>query len=300
MKPQNDLSHKGQAVEEWADLRFFRPIGIRIARALYPTGISPDQVTLWSILIGLVAGHLFAYRDRWTDLIVVVLFIVSDIFDSADGQLARLRGTSTRFGRALDGIGDNVRFINLYFHLLYRLIHGGWWWPGAVLLVAFAGLAHTFQSAAVDFVRNAFLRIGVGDRGELDLPEDLERPAAGTLLERFGARVYRDYVVRQSQLFPRTVRLIRQLRQVRVPEGFRAEYSERQQLLLPLCSWLGQNIRFVLLGVAGLSGHIAAYLWTVAGPMSLLLVVLVLLHEWNATALGELLDSQRDAYAPVS
>src|SRR5439155_249705 len=146
---------------------------------------------------------------------------------------------------------------------------GGWWWPGAVLLVAFAGLAHTFQSAAVDFVRNAFLRIGVGDRGELDLPEDLERPAAGTLLERFGARVYRDYVVRQSQLFPRTVRLIRQLRQVRVPEGFRAEYSERQQLLLPLCSWLGQNIRFVLLGVAGLSGHIAAYLWTVAelGPV---------------------------------
>ena len=130
--------------------------------------------------------------------------------------------------------------------------------------------------------------------------EDLERPASGTLLERFGARVYRDYVVRQSQLFPRTVRLIRQLRQARVPEGFRAEYSERQQLLLPLCSWLGQNIRFVLLGVAGLSGHIAAYLWAVAGPMSLLLVLLVLLHEWNATALADILDSQRDAYAPIS
>src|SRR5207244_12242608 len=96
---------------------------------------------------------------------------------------------------------------------------------------------------------------------------------------------YRDYVVRQSQLFPRTVRLIRQLRQVRVPEGFRAEYSERQQLLLPLCSWLGQNIRFVLLGVAGLSGHIAAYLWTIAGPMSLLLVVLVLLNDLNGTLL---------------
>src|SRR5207247_2128602 len=221
VKPQNDLSHKGQAVEEWADLRFFRPIGIRIARALYPTGISPDQVTLWSILIGLVAGHLFAYRDRWTDLIGVVLFIVSDVFDSADGQLARLRGTSTRLGRALDGTGDTVRVINLYFHLLSRPFHGA-------------------------------------------------------------------------------CRLGRELRHSRAAEGFRAEYSERQQLLLRLCSWLGQNIRFVLLGVAGLSGHIAAYPWAVAVPMSLLLVVLVLLHEWNATALGELLDSQRDAYAPVS
>src|SRR6059058_3195082 len=99
VKPQNDLSHKGQAVEEWADLHFFRPIGIRIARALQPTGISADQVTLWSHVIGLV------------------LFIVSDIFDSADGQLARLRGRSTLFGRALDGISDNLRFVNLYFHL---------------------------------------------------------------------------------------------------------------------------------------------------------------------------------------
>src|SRR2546429_136424 len=173
VKPQNDLSHKGQAVEEWADLHFFRPIGIRIARALQPTGISADQVTLWSLVIGVVAGHLFAYRDRWTNLIGFALFIVSDVFDSADGQLARLRGTSTRFGRALDGINDNLRFVNLYFHLMYRLIASGFWWPGACLLVAAAGLAHTFQSEAIDFVRNAYLSIGVGGRGELDLPEDL-------------------------------------------------------------------------------------------------------------------------------
>src|SRR5438067_2347931 len=193
VKPQNDLSHKGQAVEEWADLHFFRPIGIRIARALQPTGISADQVTLWSLVIGLVAGHLFAYQDRWTNVIGFVLFIVSDIFDSADGQLARLRGRSTRFGRALDGISDNLRFVNLYFHLIYRLIHAGFWGPGAFLLVAAAGLAHTFQSAAVDFVRNAFLYLGVGNGSELDLPEDLEGGRRGTVLERFGARVYRDY-----------------------------------------------------------------------------------------------------------
>ena len=117
MKPPNDLSHKGVAIEEWVDLRFFRPIGIRIARALEPTGISADQVTLWCILIGLVAGHLFLYRDPWVNAIGFVLFIVSDIFDSADGQLARLRGTSTRFGRSLDGIGDHLRFVNLYVHL---------------------------------------------------------------------------------------------------------------------------------------------------------------------------------------
>ena len=300
MKPRNDLSDKGRAVEEWLDLRFFRPVGIRIARALYPTGISPDQVTLWSLLIGLVAGHLFVYRDRWIDVIGFLLFVVSDVFDSADGQLARLRGTSTRFGRALDGISDNLRFVNLYFHLMYRLTHAGVWWPGAALLVACAGLAHTYQSAAVDFIRNAFLHIGAGVAGELDLPEDLEARPGGTVLERFGARVYRDYVVRQAQLFPRSVKLIRLLRRAGGPETLRVEYRERQEVLLPLCSWLGQNIRFLLLGAAAVAGHISAFLWAEAVPMSLLLVVLLLMHEWNAASLADALEHQRNVYARIT
>jgi CDP-alcohol phosphatidyltransferase-like enzyme len=300
VKPQTDLSHKGQVVEEWADLHFFRPVGIRIARALQPTGISADQVTLWSLVIGLVAGHLFAYRDVWTNVIGFGLFIVSDIFDSADGQLARLRGTSTRLGRALDGASDSLRFMNLYFHLIYRLIHTGFWWPGAFLLGAAAGLAHTYQSAAVDFIRNAFLQIGVGSKGELDLPEDLETPRPGTLLQRFGARIYRDYVVRQAQLFPRSVKLIRLLRQFGVTERFRAEYRARQDGVLPLCAWLGQNIRFVLLVGAAVATRISAFLWIEAVWMSLLLVVLLWIHEGNATALSDHLDSERDVYARIT
>ncbi len=300
MTPQSDLSHKGYAIEEWVDLHFFRPIGIRIARALVPTSVSADQVTLWSLVIGLVAGHLFAYQDRWTNVIGFALFIVSDIFDSADGQLARLRGASTRLGRALDGTSDTLRFVNLYFHLIYRLIHTGYWWPGAFLLVAAAGLAHTYQSAAVDFIRNAFLAIGIGNRGELDLPEDLDPHQPTTPLERFGARVYRDYVLRQSQLFPRTVKLIRLLRRGSVPEEFRAEYRARQSVVLPLCAWLGQNIRFFLLVVTALTVHITAFLWIEAVWMSLLLVVLLWIHEWNATALGGLLDVERNAYARIT
>jgi hypothetical protein len=300
VKPPNDLSHKGRDVEEWVDLHFFRPIGIRIARALLPTGVSADQVTLWSLLIGLLAGHLFAYQDPWAAAIGFALFIVSDIFDSADGQLARLRGSSTRFGRALDGISDNLRFINLYCHLVYRLIHTGMWSPGAFLLVAAAGLAHTYQSAAVDFVRNAYLHIGLGKGGELDLPEDLEVRTRGTLLERFGARVYRDYVQRQSQLFPRTVKLIRQLRTRGVSDAFRAEYRARQVVVLPLCAWLGQNIRFLILGIAGIAGHVSMFLWAEAVWMSLLLVVLLWIHEGNATALGDMLSTERDAYARIT
>lgn len=295
MKPPNDLQLKGAAVEEWVDLQFFRPIGIRIARALEPTGTSADQVTLWSILIGLVAGHLFLYRDPWLNAIGFVLFVVSDVFDSADGQLARLRGVSTRLGRTLDGLGDHVRFVNLYVHLAIRLSAAGGHWQ-VLLLAAAAGVSHSFQSSAVDFIRNAYLSVGEG-RGELDLPEDLPPAAAGTLFERFGAWVYAGYIRRQLWLFPRTQELLRALRRGGVGEPFRAAYRERQQPLLPLCSWLGQNVRFGLLGVAAVAGYPSAYLWTEVLAMNLvLLVVLLPIHEHNSAALQSSLQPAASAY----
>ena len=296
MKPPIDLQHKGAAVEEWVDLRFFRPLGIRIARALQPTGISADQVTLWSMLIGLVAGHLFLYNDPWVNAIGFLLFIVSDVFDSADGQLARLRGTSTLLGRTLDGLGDHLRFVNLYVHVAIRLSMAGGHWSVVLLAVA-AGISHSFQSAAVDFIRNAYLAIGEG-KGRVDLPEDLPaRGQGGTLMERFGAWAYDGYVRRQVWMFPRTQELLRMLRRVEVVESFRAAYRERQQPLLPLCAGLGQNIRFALLGLAAIAGFPSAYLWTEVLAMNLLLVVLLLpSHENNSAALSSSLDSEASAY----
>jgi len=299
VKPPTDLQHKGAAVEEWVDLRFFRPIGIRIARALRPTDISADQVTVWSILIGLVAGHLFLYRDPWVNAIGFFVFILSDVFDSADGQLARLRGTSTRLGRTLDGLGDHVRFVNLYVHLAIRLSWAGMHWHAIVLAVA-AGVFHSFQSSAVDFVRNAYLSVGEG-RGDVDLIEDLPAAEKGTLLERLAAWVYDGYVRRQLWMFPRTVELLRVLRRIPVPESFRAAYRERQQSLLPLCAWLGQNIRFALLGVAAVAGYPSAYLWTEVLAMNLVLfVVLLPMHEHNSAALQSSLDLQHEASALLS
>jgi hypothetical protein len=48
VKPQNALAGKGEVVEEWIDLHFFRPLGFRLANALRPTRVNPDQVTMAS------------------------------------------------------------------------------------------------------------------------------------------------------------------------------------------------------------------------------------------------------------
>ena len=276
------LATKGPVVEEWTDRRFFRPVGWRIARALESTWVSPDAVTLASLVVGLVAGHFFWYASAWLNAAGVLLFVVSDVLDSADGQLARLRGTSTRTGRILDGVSDSLRFVNLYASLGARLFVMGWGWKGATL--AFAAIAsHTYQAAAADYIRQAYLYFAVGTGSELDLPEQA-RPAGGSVWERLAAWLYVDYVRRQAWLFPRTTALVRSLVGQSVPAALRAEWAERQAPLVRACAWIAQNIRFALLAVTAVPGWPAAYCWIVLGPLNLVLVALILAHERRAAA----------------
>ncbi|HEX5385769.1 MAG TPA: CDP-alcohol phosphatidyltransferase family protein [Gemmatimonadales bacterium] len=283
MKPPNALAAKGQVVEEWIDLHFFRPLGFAIARRLGPTRATPDQVTLACLVLGLLAGTLFYFPSTPLNLLGVALFVASDVLDSADGQLARMRGSSTRFGRILDGVSDNLRFINLYLCLLLRLVHAGWGADALVLALA-AGVSHSLQSAAVDFIRQAYLYLGAGSGSELDLPESLPLPRGGSLLRRVGAALYRDYVRKQAGLLPRTAELVRAAGP-HAAESVRTEYRDRATALVPRCAWIGQNARFALLAVTAAVGWPAGFFWITVGPLNLILVLLVRAQESRARAL---------------
>ncbi len=283
MKPPSALAAKGEAVEEWIDLHFFRPAGFRIARALAPTGATPDQVTVLSLVLGLIAGHLFVYPSRRLNALGVVLFVVSDIFDSADGQLARMRGTSTRLGRILDGVSDNLRFINLYVHLLIRVLLAGVGWEAVPLAIA-AGFSHSFQSAAVDFIRQVYLYLAAGKGSELDLPETLPPSDDGSLGRRIASWFYRDYVRRQVWLFPATATLVRATG-TGATETFRNAYRARMTGLVTQCAWIGQNMRFLLLSVTAVMGWPTGFFWLTVGPLNLVLLTIVAVQELRVRAM---------------
>jgi len=269
---------KGPVVEEWADRWFFRPLGWRLATGLLPTRISADAVTFASLVLGVLAGHLFWYRSAWINAGGVLLFILSDVLDSADGQLARLRGTSTRMGRILDGLADTGRFVSLYGHLGARLYVTGHGWGGAVLALA-ALLSHSYQAAAADFIRQAYLYFAVGNGSELDIPEQSPTPEHASVWSRISAWLYGDYVRRQAWLFPRTTALARALSGRDVPASLRRSWAERQRWVVRGCALIAQNIRFVLLALTAVPHWPAAYCWIVVGPLNAVLVFLILAHE---------------------
>lgn len=277
------LADKGAVVEEAVDLRFFRPLGIRVARALEPTGVTPDQVTSACLMLGLVAGHLFFYDSIALNALGLTLFLASDVLDSADGQLARLRGTSTRFGRMLDGVSDNLRFINLYVHLVLRLTAAGASGVDVWGLAIAAGASHSLQSGAADFVRQAWLFF-VARAGELDLPETTSVEGAWWG-ERWMLRLYRGYVRRQTMLFPETATLARAALATPVPDALGAAYATRQQGVVRQCAWIAQNIRFALLAVTACVGWPMGFFWLTVGPLNVALIAIWWRQERNAADL---------------
>jgi phosphatidylglycerophosphate synthase len=98
-----------------------RPISVRIARRLASTGITPNQVTLLSVGIGL-CGALFFLSAHWLwQTIGALLFLAHSILDGCDGELARLRFQESRFGGIIDYWGDNVVHI-----VVFACIAIGW------------------------------------------------------------------------------------------------------------------------------------------------------------------------------
>ena len=102
---------KSQDTEEWLDIYFTRPLGYLWARFFDKLGVHPNVVTILSILLGIAAAVCFYFEDLWVNIGGIFLLVWANLYDSADGQLARMTGKKTRWGRILDGFAGDVWFI---------------------------------------------------------------------------------------------------------------------------------------------------------------------------------------------
>lgn len=96
-------SRKARLRQETVCELVFRPLAHLVVLALAPLRVPPPAVVLASAAFG-VAGAVELARGH---LIVAALLVqAKTVFDNADGQLARLTGRITDFGRYLDSECD--------------------------------------------------------------------------------------------------------------------------------------------------------------------------------------------------
>jgi len=120
-------------------------------------GATPTTVSVIGGFCGIIAGHFYYYRDLRLNIFGMLLHIVANAFDNADGQLARLLNQKSRTGRVIDSLFDHLIFLSIYVHLGLRCLAEGAS-PSIALLVLASGLSHAAQGAAADYFRNAYGR----------------------------------------------------------------------------------------------------------------------------------------------
>ena len=78
-----------------------------LARRLAGAGVSPNAVTVASLVVGLAAAVVVV---AISPVAGVMLWLVSRVGDGLDGVLARVAGRSSAFGGFLDITGDMAAY----------------------------------------------------------------------------------------------------------------------------------------------------------------------------------------------
>ena len=154
--PKLESTFKARDVEGAFDLYFYRPTGFWLAQFFARLKMTPAGVSLLAGIFGVVAGHLYFYRDLSINVVGMVFHVFANTLDNADGQLARLTHRESREGRIIDSIADHLVFVSVYVHLTLRYLVEGWS-PAICLLALAAGVSHALQGAAADYYRNTYL-----------------------------------------------------------------------------------------------------------------------------------------------
>jgi len=154
-------SIKSPDTEEKLDLALYRPLGFIIAKISHILGLTPTMLTLAGLFAGFLAAFFFLDINNITSLVIAsLLFVLSGIFDSSDGQLARMSGQSSPIGMMLDGICDSAVMISIYIAASVPFFHQ-YGWPFA-LFVVISLILHSSQSSLLDFYHREYLYFGYG------------------------------------------------------------------------------------------------------------------------------------------
>jgi phosphatidylglycerophosphate synthase len=97
-----------------------RWLGGRLAALAYTLGLTPNVVTVISAICSLLGIATLALDER-AALLAAPLLLAGYALDSADGQLARLRGGGSLVGEWLDHLVDAVKIASLHLAVLIHL-----------------------------------------------------------------------------------------------------------------------------------------------------------------------------------
>jgi phosphatidylglycerophosphate synthase len=261
-------------VEEVIDLILYRPLAFLIVICVYNTRVKPDHLTLAAMIMGIIGGCFYSCGSHLSCITGAIFYLLFNIFDCSDGQLARIKKNGSTFGRLLDGIADYIAAIAIYAGIVIGFSNNPAQPSSLVLLVALAGISIIVQESLVDFFRTRFLDIV--QRRKDTYTEELQeyrneykiiKNERNSWFHRSVVYIYLTYIKIQENLTARK-------RRAKIINASPEDYFNRNRIIIRFWVFMGPSAKITALILCSLFCRFDIFLWIVIGGFNILAVLL--------------------------
>ncbi len=143
----------------WTARWLNRYISLPISALLVRTPLTPNQVSVGILAIGLAGAALAARGDYASALLGAFLFQMQSILDGCDGEMSRVTHRGSLAGEWLDTVGDDITNYSFFFGAAWGLYRTTGWLP--YLVAGIVVVACGFIASGLEY--RYLIRIGSGD-----------------------------------------------------------------------------------------------------------------------------------------
>ncbi|MCQ2802974.1 MAG: CDP-alcohol phosphatidyltransferase family protein, partial [Bacilli bacterium] len=237
-------------------------ISVFIAKFFIKRNASPNTVTLFSTVLGILGSVCLIFSNIWTTVVGVIVILFSYCFDCADGQVARALHKGSLYGRCFDGFSDGIVYFAIYICVGVRLmLYGnipftnipwnGWIW---LIVVPTGVYFHAGQSRIADYYKNVYMYLCDNSHCELSRSNKVKEEVKKDSTNWFKKLVFSSYISytkSQEKNTPNLQKLLQKIDENNgvVPEKVSQMWMKGTNHTIILTNILVFNYRTYLLGL---------------------------------------------------
>ncbi len=295
---------KSRDVEDPVNLWVHRPLAYAFVALIYRTPITPNQITLLAMLVGIASGACWYVGTPQLMVVGGILLWSSAILDGADGILARAKRMFSDLGRALDGSADTVvalatvpvGFYHVWVHG-HQLLH--------VAMMPIALITSVIHIELYDFYKESYMqRVNPEWSGkperlaevEARLPPLVAAKAHWTSI--VATHMYIGLVTAQTRVVARTNPMGAR-EHLRFPVNAETVRIYRKHNLGPMRLWAMISLapHSYLMSICAMFDRLDIYLWLRVVAANVIFVVVLLWQRVASRRTHE--ELERAGFAPV-
>jgi len=271
-------SLKMKEVEEVIDLILYRPIAFLLVITVYNTKIKPDHLTLTAMLMGIIGGYFYSIGSQQYAVIGAVFYLLFNILDCSDGQLARIKKNGSPVGRLLDGIADLIAAIAIYTGIVIGFANRPEQPSPFLILMAFTGISIIIQESLVDYFRTRFLDV-VLQRQDTFIEGIEEYKNEYEKIKNQNGKWFRKSIILIYLIYSQMQRfLIPKKKRIKFISSTPEDYFKKNSIIIRFWVFMGPSAKITILILCSLFCRFDIFFWIVMGGFNILAVLLWLIQ----------------------